>query len=91
MHGNQTYYNDNPFPLANVTFVAPFYGDVDTSKPGSGELWYTDLTCNDSILLERARKDITDASPDYREFTPAYLILATWEDVGYYDKNIDKV
>ena len=84
-------YNDNPLPLANVTFVAPFYGDVDTRETEAGTLWYTNKTCNDSILLERARKDITGTWPEYREFNPEYLIVATWENVGYFENKTDKV
>ena len=82
----------DPFPLDGYNFIAPFYGDVDTRAAGT--ISYTqqplNLSNNEQDLNE-TRSDISTAFPDYANFIPKYLIIATWNDVGYFRKNSDKV
>ena len=97
---NNTYtlrYTNNPFPLDGYNFIAPFYGDVDTrdvDTSAAGNISYTqqplNLSNNEQALNE-TRSDISTAFPDYANFIPKYLIIATWNDVGYFRKNSDKV
>ena len=82
------YFLNEPFPIANYTLVAPFFGDVDTRKAGT--VWYTDPVSNDSDTLEKARKDISQTFACYN-FSPTYLVIATWDHVGYFKEQKDKV
>ena len=84
--------NGAPFPIATVsgivaTIVAPYMADVDNSV-GVGRVWYR--TSSDATLLSKAKSDIPAAlSGD--NFTPQLLLIATWDQVGYYKQHIDKV
>ena len=82
---------DVPFPIQNHTFIAPFYGDVDTRGLEPGVVWYSDTVTSDSETLQQAQRQIRDAFPVYGDFSPVYLIVATWDHVGYYEKRNDKV
>jgi len=42
-------------------------------------------------LLDRATMQIRNAFPLQPQFTPTELIIATWEQVGYFDSKSDKV
>ena len=80
------------FPIQNYTFIAPFYGDVypgnDTSCE-SGTVKYSDEVMKDSNALKNATEQIRGAFPEHKDFSPAYLIVATWDGVGYYNQNSD--
>ena len=89
MEGRLSIFNENPWPLPNITFAAPFYGDVDTRT--EGRTWFTNPVIRDEELLNRAREEISTAWPQFKKFTPAYLIIATWEGVGYFRRQSDKV
>ena len=56
-------------------------------------MWYTDPVSNDSDSLKIAREDICKAFMDYRceKFTPKYIVIATWERVGYFKEQSNKV
>ena len=90
-----------PFPNG-VMFIAPFWADVDTRDPPGtasppagvarediGKVLYREEF--DSELLERAGEEIREAFIDLSTFTPTSLFIATWVNVGYYDRHIDKV
>ncbi len=78
------------FPLANdLQLITPYWVDSDTRNPGSGLVWYRITT--DSRLLERAAREIENAFPNGRQFTPAWLLIATWDNVGRYPEMIDVV
>ena len=85
-------FRNDAFKNHNYTFIAPFYADVyaggDTAC-NDGTVKYN-VTYND-FDIDRAKWEIQKAFPEYNNFTPEYLILATWYRVGYHDKNIDKV
>ena len=80
---------DEPFPLDNYTLIAPFYGDVDTREAGT--VWFTDPVTKNKEMLLKAEQDIHCAFSDYEQFSPTYLIIATWDHVGYYKERDDKV
>ena len=80
---------EDPFPLADYTFIAPFYGDVDTRMTGT--VWFTDPVINESSVLDKVENDIHDTFRDHAYFKPAYVIIATWDQVGYFKERSDKV
>ncbi len=83
-------YVPKPFPLENnLQLIAPYWVDLDTRNPLSGLVWYRIAT--DSTTLGRAATDIQRAFPNQRPFTPAWLLVATWDHVGRYSKEVDVV
>ncbi len=81
-------FTPDPFPLPGDTeLIAPFWADVDTRETGNVQYRQT----ADSELLERAAKSIQSSFVDHAEFSPSFLIIATWQDVGYFNRKRDKV
>ena len=80
-------FTPEPFPLSgNQRVIAPYWADVDTR--GTGTVWFR-ITTNSS-LLARARDEIA-AFVNQEDFSPAYLFIATWDHVGYYNRRTDRV
>ena len=79
--------NPLPLPLYNITFVAPFLADADTRR--TGQIFYRHST--DPNLLVRATSEIRAAIPSSDNVTITNLLIVTWDAVGYYSLNIDKV
>ena len=77
------------FPLGmGRKFVAPFWADVDTTS--TGEVWYRESTV--PTLLARATTQINNAFPLVTpRFSAVHLFIVTWDHVGYFDNNMDKV
>ena len=46
---------------------------------------------NDSITLGRIEQNISAAFPEISSFSPIYAYIITWNNVGYFDQNADKV
>jgi len=83
-------YIATPFPLNGTQgLIAVYWADVDTRTEGSGTVWYRETT--DVTLLRRFRDEIRVAFPNQRIFDPISLFIATWDHVGYYPTQIDKV
>ena len=80
---------EEPLPLPNYTFIAPFYGDVDTRRAGT--VWFTDPASRDPTTLNRTKDDIQAAFEDHVDFEPSYVVIATWDHVGYFNEQYDKV
>ena len=80
---------EEPFPIEDYTFIAPFYGDVDTRDAGT--VWFTDPVATDSHITDRVADDIRSAFEDQAFFEPAYAVIATWDHVGYFKEKSDKV
>ncbi len=81
-------FTPNPFPLTGtLQLIAPFWADVDTR--GTGTVWYRQTT--ESQLLARARSEIEAAFVSQGSFSPAFLFIATWDHVGYYNRHAEKV
>ena len=74
-----TDYVPRPFPTDDI-LIAPFWSDVNTAR--SGTITYGIIT--ESSALAKAEMEIWRAFPTHSTFTPTYLYVATWEDVGYY-------
>ena len=78
--------------------IAPFWADVDTRGSGTppagvakedvGKVWYREEFSSE--LLEKAGQEIREAFIDASDFVPTSLFIATWRNVGYYEKRIDK-
>ena len=78
----------SPLPLYNTDkIIAPYWDDVDTR--GTGQIFYRQTT--DLHLLDRVQRDIQAAYPLSRNVTLTNLFIATWDAVGYYDMQTDKV
>ena len=67
--------------------IAPYWADVDTR--GTGDIYYRQTT--DPSLLARATSEIRTAFPRSLNNTISNLLIATWDRVGYYYRNTDKV
>ncbi len=81
-------FTPDPFPLAgNTELIAPFWADVDTR--GTGRVYYRETA--ELQLLEKAGSDIRSSFVDHSEFHPSFLVIATWDHVGYYEEKVDKV
>ena len=75
------------FPTnATEEIIAPFWADVDTT--GTGDISYRETTNTD--LLQRANDDIRKAFSSIT-FSSKYLFIATWDHVGFYDSQVNKV
>ena len=74
-------------PLRSYQFVAPYWADVDIR--GTGEIFYRQST--DPSLLARASLEITNALSINHTIEIKHLLIATWNAVGYYYSNTDKV
>ena len=79
-------YTPFPLPITGTNFIAPYWGDVDTS--GTGQVYYRQT--NDSILLARAANDIQSVSLS-ENVVITNLFIVTWNAVGYFSGNTDKV
>ena len=78
----------NPLPLNDTDkIIAPYWGDVDTT--GTGQIFYRQTT--DPNLLDRASSDIQAAYPLSPNVTVTNLFIATWDAVGYFFMQTDKV
>ena len=67
--------------------IAPYWADADTR--GTGQIFYRQST--DPSLLARASREIQSAFPSSQNVTITNLLIATWDEVGYYSENDDKV
>ena len=76
------------FPLQNNrALIAPYWADVDTR--GTGTVYYRES--QDTDLLRRARDDIFMAFSGRIRFQPVFLFIATWDRVGYFSRQTDRV
>lgn len=79
-----------PFPLASSAepLIAPFFADVDTR--GVGAIYYR-LTTN-TTDIEFANEQIRHAfAHAYPSFSASQVVVATWDSVGYFREQSDKV
>ena len=81
-------FTPDAFPLnGSQEIIAPYWADVDTR--GTGAIWYRESTNLD--LLERADNEIRAAFPTLLRYASAYLFIATWDHVGYFNHGTDRV
>ena len=77
-----------PFPLrGNNMIIAPYWADVDIR--GTGNIYFRQT--NDTSLHARATREIRAAFPRSLNNEISNLLIATWDRVGYHDRNTDKV
>lgn len=85
-----TAHTHNPFPLNGSVLIAPYWADVDTIPSMGGFVHYRHTA--DPTSLNLTRDQIRAIFPvDFRNFTPTFLFIATWDHVGYYRSHTDKV
>ena len=70
-----------------IPTIAPFWADIDTR--GVGNVWYRNTSNDDDAL--KVKNIVAEAFPQSLDFTASNVIVATWDQVGYYDANDDKV
>jgi len=83
-------FNAAPFPMLNRYLIAPFMSDVDTR--GTGDIYFMETT--DPSLLQRANDVIHSATYQamgLSNFSPLWMLVATWYKVGHYDSGTSKV
>ena len=77
----------------HTSLIAPYWADVDTRPRDNGTarnaVWYK--TTSDPALLNRARDQVQLAFIDQVGFSPTLLIIATWDEVGYFEEKTDRV
>ena len=81
------YYGPYSFPLSGYTMIAPFWAGADTSLYNEPAVFYRE-TIDPTLILEV--KNYIDGYYGV-SFTPAGLFIATWDNIGYQNKHIDKV
>ena len=79
-----------------AAFVAPFWADVDT-RAGPGKVYFRSTDnqtvldmikrITDKVFTDSKRKSCLLAN----QFNPKWALIATWFDVGYYERKYDKV
>ena len=77
-------YVPTAFPIPNILLIAPYQANVDTR--GNGSVWYR--STRDPTHLAKAARDVQSL---YGTISPQWLFIATWDHVGYYSTNTDKV
>ena len=81
-------YTPRSLPLNGTNkIIAPYWADVDIT--GTGNIYYRQTT--DSSLLARATSEIRAAFSMSQNFMAKHLLIVTWNAVGYYYRNTDKV
>lgn len=71
-----------------MAIVAPFFADADTRGPKTGVIYYRQT--NDHFLLERVEQDVRYRF-QHASFKPTLLYVVTWDKMGYYNRQDDKV
>ena len=67
--------------------IAPFYADIDT-RGGGQVYWRASGQAED---LSRAANLVSRYYEASRDFVPGEVVVVTWDTVGYFDMNTDKV
>ena len=73
--------------MIGAKIIAPYWTDVDTI--GTGQIFFRQTT--DPSLLARASSEIKAAYPLSQNIAITSLFIVTWDAVGYYNNEIDKV
>ena len=73
--------------MIGAKIIAPYWADVDTR--GTGQIFFRQTT--DPSLLARALSEIKAAYPLSQNIAITNLFIVTWDAVGYYNNEIDKV
>ncbi|XP_076463392.1 nidogen-1-like [Babylonia areolata] len=93
MNGHVSFETEIPNYQGNLVLpigfkmIAPFLGDVDTRVTGT--VYYRET--DDENTLRRAAADIQSHFSGKATFQPSALFIVTWDKVGYYNEQYDKV
>ena len=82
------FYDPRPFPIPDLPLIAPYWADVDTTPPDGGQIWYRISTNN--CLITDLIESIVSSQLTLSSFTPEYMVIVTWDHVGYYEERTDK-
>ena len=66
------------FPISGDTLISPYWENFETVR-GFGNASYRNTT--DPTLLRRTQLYLRDIFPSARDFSPSYLVIATWDNV----------
>ena len=69
--------------------IAPYWYDVDTRGNGSGRIYYKDVTRGTGADLIGEIDSL--ATSHLCGFTTTWALIVTWDHVGYYERQSDKV
>ena len=76
------------FPLSGyASIISPYWADADTR--GIGQILYRQT--KSPALLARATDEIRAAFPTSQNVNVTSLLIVTWDAVGYFNRNTDKV
>ena len=85
---NFSAYTPRSLPLNGTDkIIAPYWADVDIR--GNGIIYYRQTT--DPSLLTRATSEIRAAFSLSQNFMAKHLLIVTWNAVGYFYSQFDKV
>ena len=74
-----------------AAFIAPFWADVDTRNE-HGTVFFRGATDQETLKSIRNIVSSSQAGSDLVAiFNPKWALVATWEEVGYYDRQGDMV
>ncbi len=83
-------YTPQVFPAnLNVPMIAPFWADVDTRGTLSGGIWYRTVVDEPSLATIRDR--LRNSMLGMSNFEPTFAQIVTWDHVGYYSAQADRV
>ena len=76
-----------PFSGPGSQFIAPYWADTDIR--GTGQVYYRQT--KDPVLLTRATNEIQRAFTLYQNLSVTNLFIVTWDAVGYFSIQTNKV
>ena len=82
-------YIPRPFPIPDLPLIAPYWADVDTTPPDGGQVWYR-ISTDKSLITDLIGSVMNSSQLTLSSFTPEYLVIVTWDHVGYYEERTDK-
>ena len=83
-------FSPDQFPIKDRYLISPYWADVDIR--GIGNVYFKEST--DPSLLARANDVIQSATTEARRlsrFRPRWMLIATWDNVGYFSTHTDMV
>ena len=87
LNNSFNYWIPRSLPINYTQFIAPYWADFDLT--GTGNVFYRQT--RDPALLARATNEIQAAFPMSQNVIVTNLLIVTWDAVGYYRNNADKV
>lgn len=90
---NESYHAFTPqmFPFNGIALIAVLWDDIDIRPPdgSGGNIWYRVTTSSE--LLQKAKMDIQKGYEFDKDREIDYLLIATWDHVGYFSYGTDRV